>query len=363
MTDNTRLATLTDLRTEIDAVDDQLLDLLNRRAGLARQVGELKQQTGDAQFWRPEREAAVLQRLMSANQGPLSDEAVGRFFRELMSSCLALEKPVTVAYLGPEGTFTQLAARKHFGQAANLQPTSSIGEVFRQVQASQADFGVVPVENSTEGSVNLTLDHLLEYPLRIAGEVQLRIVHNLVSRGTAIKDMQRLYVHYQTRAQCRRWLAEHAPHLTLIEVSSNAEAARRARDEQRSGAISTTVAAEIYGLEILAAGIEDDPENTTRFLVIGQQDVAPMGRDKTSLVLSAPNRPGSLQELIQPIAAAGISMTRIESRPARHGLWQYVFFLDLEGHAQTTELQPVLAELEKKANYFKLLGSYPQAVF
>ncbi|MEW6612079.1 MAG: prephenate dehydratase [Pseudomonadota bacterium] len=351
------------LRRQIDQLDDQLLELLNRRATLAMEVAQVKQAAGEnGTFWRPEREAEVLQRVMARNPGPLDSETVAWLFRELMSACLALERPLTVAYLGPAGTFTQMAATKHFGQGARLTPVSSIPEVFRTVQAGQADFGVVPVENSTEGSVNLTLDHLLDYPLKVCGEVQLRVVHNLVSAGVPLADMQRIYVHYQTRAQCRHWLAEHAPRVQLVEVASNAEAALRAREDAAGGAISTAAAAELYGLRILAAGIEDDAENTTRFLVIGDLDVQPTGRDKTSLVLSSHNRPGSLHELLRPLAAAGISMTRIESRPARRGLWQYVFFLDLEGHAKDPAVAAALAELQEKATFYKLLGTYPKAV-
>lgn len=351
------------LRQQIDQLDEQLLALLNQRASLARQVAQAKQQDGETRnFWRPEREAEVLRRMLTHNRGPLGDEAVAVLFREIMSACLALQKPVQVGFLGPQGTFSEIAARRHFGQSAALTPVASITEVFRAIETGQTDFGVVPVENSSEGSVNLTLDHLLDYPVKICGEVQLRIVHNLVSAGTPLAAMQRIYVHYQTRAQCRQWLTQQAPGVELVDASSNAEAARRAAADPDSGAISTRLAAELYGLQMLAEHIEDNPENTTRFLVIGKIETRPTGADKTSLVLSSHNRPGSLFDLLQPLAQAGISMTRIESRPAPHGLWEYVFFVDLEGHAEDAALSPPLAALREQAIFFKWLGSYPKSI-
>lgn len=354
---------LHELRRQIDQLDDRMLALLNARAQLAVDIAKVKSGAGENGFWRPEREAEVLRRVMEANAGPLSSESVAWIFRDVMSACLALEAPLRVAYLGPAGTFTQMAGLKHFGQGVQLGSVGSIPEVFRQVLAGQADFGVVPVENSTEGSVNLTLDALLEYPLSVCGEVQLRIVHNLVSKSAELAGMKRIHVHYQTRAQCRQWLSQHAPHIELVDAPSNAEAARRAAEDEEAGAISTESAAERYGLRVLAAGIEDDPSNTTRFLIIGQLETRPTGSDKTSIVLSSQNRPGSLHELLTPLAAAGISMTRIESRPARRSLWQYVFFIDMEGHVKDEKLRPVLDELAKKAIFYKLLGAYPRAVF
>lgn len=340
-----------------------MLALLNARAQLAVDIAKIKSGAGENGFWRPEREAEVLRRVMETNAGPLGGESVAWIFRDIMSACLALEAPLKLAYLGPAGTFTQMAGLKHFGQGAQFDAVPSIPEVFRQVLAGQADFGVVPVENSTEGSVNLTLDALLEYPLAICGEVQMRIVHNLVSKSGEWTGMKRIHVHYQTRAQCRQWLSQHAPRIELVDAPSNAEAARRAAEDAEAGAVSTSSAAELYGLRIIAAGIEDDPSNTTRFLIVGRLETRPTGNDKTSIVLSSHNRPGSLHELLTPLAAAGISMTRIESRPARRSLWQYVFFIDVEGHAKDETLQPVLDELGKKATFYKLLGAYPRAVF
>ncbi len=354
--------TLPELRTAIDQVDAQLLQLLAERGRLAAEVGAIKRAADETNFYHPDRESEILRRMMAENPGPFSAEQIATIFREIISAGLALEEPLQVAYLGPAGTFSQLAAQKHFGRAAVLQPATGIAEIFRWVDGGQAQFGVVPVENSTEGSVNLSLDLLLDYPLHICGEVQLRIVHNLVSR-IAMEAIQRIYVHYQTRAQCRQWLAIHLPQAQLVDVPSNAVAAERAAADTGGGAISTTVAAEAYGLNILAAGIEDNPENTTRFWVIGKISTRPTGHDKTSLVVAAANRPGSLHALLSPLADAGISLTRIESRPARSAIWEYVFYLDLLGHCQDAAIAPVLDALAQQASFYRCLGSYPRAAF
>lgn len=351
------------LRTAIDALDSDLMRLLSQRAGLALEVGKVKRAAGDTQFYRPEREAAILRRIMAENPGPLAKDTVAFLFREIISACLALESPLRVAYLGPAGTFSQMAAQKHFGTAVELQPSANIAEIFRLVDGGQAHFGVVPVENSSEGSVNQTLDLLLDYPLRICGEVQLRVVHNLVSSGAPLAALQRIHVHYQTRAQCREWLADHLPGVELMDAPSNAVAAQRAAADPESGAISTHIAAELHGLQILAAGIEDNPENTTRFLVIGGMETQPSGADKTSLVVAAPNRPGSLHALLSPLAAAGISLTRIESRPTRSAIWEYVFYLDLQGHCQDAPIAAALRELADRASFYRCLGAYPKAVY
>ncbi len=354
--------TLPELRAAIDVVDGEILHLLAERGRLAAEVGEVKRAADETNFYHPDRESEILRRLMAENPGPFSAEQVATIFREIISAGLALEEPLQVAYLGPAGTFTQMAAQKHFGRAAVLQPTTGIAEIFRLVDSGQAQFGVVPVENSTEGSVNLSLDLLLDYPLHICGEVQLRIVHNLVAK-CSMDAIQRVYVHYQTRAQCRQWLAAHLPQVQLVDVPSNAVAAERAAADAEGGAISTTVAAEAYGLDILVAGIEDNPENTTRFLVIGKISTRSTGNDKTSLVVAAANRPGSLHALLSPLADAGISLTRIESRPARSAVWEYVFYLDLLGHRQDAAIAPVLDVLAQQASFYRCLGSYPRAAF
>ena len=356
-------AKLLALRKRIDELDVQMQVLLNERAACAQQVAEVKQNgEGAADFYRPEREAQVLRTVRDRNQGPLADEEITRLFREIMSACLALEKPLRIGYLGPPGTFTQAAALKQFGHSVDTVPLGAIDEVFREVEAGGADYGVVPVENSTEGVVNHTLDMFLRSPLKICGDVELRIHHHLLSKGESRAVIQRVYSHQQSLAQCREWLNANLPQAERVAVSSNAEAARCASQEAGTAAIAGDMAAEIYGLNTLVSNIEDDPENTTRFLVVGKQRVAPSGQDKTSILVSARNKPGALHKLLEPIARHDLSMTRIESRPSRQSTWDYVFFVDLEGHAEDPDLATALAELEAEAAMYKWLGSYPQAV-
>ncbi|MBF0218983.1 MAG: prephenate dehydratase [Gammaproteobacteria bacterium] len=351
------------LRQQINAVDDALLQLINQRAMLALKVGEVKQQEGDRPiFYRPEREVQVLKRVQEANPGPLHNEVVARLFREVMSACLAIEKPMTIAYLGPEGTFTQTAALKHFGHAVLTRPLKSIDAVFRDVAAGSADYGVVPVENSTEGVINHTLDGLVHATLKICGEVELRIHHHLMSHLADLTQIRRIYSHPQSLAQCRQWLNRHLPEVVTVEASSNAEAARLAAAEPGSAAIAGEAAALIYGLPMLMENIEDNPNNTTRFLVLGPTAVPPSGQDKTVLLLSARNKPGALFDLLEPLARHRISMTRIESRPSQQGMWDYLFFVDLEGHCDDAQLAPALAELRAEASLFKIIGSFPKAV-
>ncbi|RMG59860.1 MAG: prephenate dehydratase [Gammaproteobacteria bacterium] len=366
MTDSTDEAgQLSQIREQIDAVDAELLKLISRRAELAQEVAHIKQTNGDegeVAFYRPEREAQVLRQVMSANPGPLPDEEMARLFREIMSACLALERPLTVAYLGPAGTFTQAAALKHFGHSVRTRAQGAIDEVFREVEAGACNYGVVPIENSTEGVITHTLDMFLQSPLKVCGEVELRIHHHLLARSQSLDDIERVYAHQQSLAQCREWLDAHLTGVERIPVSSNAEAARVAAEEPGSAAIAGEAAAELYDLNILAANIEDHPENTTRFLVIGRQEVPPSGYDKTSLLVSAANRPGSLYRLLKPLAEQGVSMTRIESRPSHCVNWEYVFFLDILGHQEEEGVREALAGLEAEAELFKVLGSYPRAV-
>jgi chorismate mutase/prephenate dehydratase len=279
-----------------------------------------------------------------------------------MSACLALERPLRVAYLGPEGTFTQAAAQRHFGHAINSAPLPAIDEVFREVESGAADYGVVPVENSTEGVVNHTLDMFLSSPLCICGEVELRIHHHLISQAQDWRELKRVYSHQQSLAQCREWLDRNLMGAERVPVSSNAEAVRRSVQDTQAAAIGGQVAAEVYGLPVLVRNIEDAPDNTTRFLVIGHQAAAPSGHDKTSLLVSAPNRAGALHRLLEPVARHGLDMTRIESRPSRRGMWDYVFFVDLGGHREQPEVAAALEELEQQASLFRVLGSYPEAV-
>ena len=356
----TLLPALGEMRKQIDAIDDQLLALLNRRAGCAQTVAEIKQAQGEADnFYRPEREAEVLRRMVANNAGPLSNETVARFFREVMSACLALEKPLTVAFLGPVGTFTQQAAYKHFGHAIQAQPYPAIDEIFRAVEGGACQFGVVPVENSTEGVITHTLDSFLRSPLLIAGEVALRIHHNLMGKQQDLRAVRKVFSHQQSLAQCRQWLDRCLPHAERFSASSNAEAARLAALDPDSAAIAGEVAAELYGLTILERNIEDEPDNTTRFLVVGRQAVGPTGLDKTSLLVSTRNSPGALYQTLEPFARYGISMSKIESRPSRRGAWDYVFFIDVEGHAQDEALAQALPELAKNVSMLKVLGSYP----
>jgi len=348
------------LRDAIDRVDDGILEALNQRAKLAREIGTLKA----GQAYRPEREAQVLMRIKEKNQGPLASETVALLFREIMSACLALERPVTVAYLGPRGTFSERAALKHFGIAAEAMASASIDEVFRAVESGAADFGVIPVENSTEGAVGRSLDLMPQTPLKVCGEVVVRIHHHLMakSKPASFADVKRVFSHGQSLAQCHEWLNANLPKAERVAVSSNAEAARRAAEEAGSAAVAGEMAAEHYGLTILASNIEDEPNNTTRFLVLGDYAPKPSGRDKTSLILSARNRAGAVYEMLTPFATRGVSMTKFESRPSRVALWEYLFFVDIEGHRDDANVASALAEVERIAGYLKVLGSYPAAV-
>ncbi len=362
------------VRAEIDALDLQIQELISRRGECAQQVAAIKlaeiqaaRERGEPEhevvYYRPEREAQVLQRIIDRNRGPLDGETVAHIFREVMSACLALEKPLQVAYLGPEGTFTQAAAIKHFGHAALSVPQASIDAVFTQVETGECNYGVVPVENSTEGMVSHTLDSFLDSPLKISGEVELPIVHHLlVAEHTSEDSIVRICAHQQALAQCRNWLDQHFPKVEREAVSSNGEAARIARDTPGVAAVAGDMAAEQYQLEKLAEHIEDYTDNTTRFLVIGREEVPPSGRDKTSIVVSSRNKPGALYSLLDPFRRAGISLTRIDTRPSRTEKWAYVFFIEFEGHLQDANCAAVIAELEEQSILLKPLGSYPRAV-
>lgn len=346
------------LRAEIDRLDEEVLARLSRRAEIAHEIGRLKQ---GAVIYRPEREAQVLRRITGLNKGPLDDGTVWRIFREIMSACLALEQPLRIAYFGPEGTFTESAAKKHFGSAPVFNALPTIDEVFRAVESGNADYGVVPVENSTEGAVGRTLDLLMQMPLKICGEVMLRIHQHLLSKAERLEDVKRLYSHAQSLAQCHEWLNRNLPSLPRVPVASNAEAARLAAEDAESCAIAGEAAAGRYGLNMLAHDVEDDPNNTTRFLVIGMHDAGPSGRDKTSIVCSSQNKAGAVYALLEPLARHGVSMTKFESRPSRTGLWEYVFYVDVEGHQGEERVVKAFAELRDRAAFVKVLGSYPSA--
>ena len=347
------------LRREIDRLDDELAALVQRRAGLAQKIGALK---GGAPAYRPERESQVLQRVGKV-PGPLAGERIVAVFREIISACRGLEEAIRVSYLGPEGTFSEQAVRKHFGGAVEALPAASVDEAFRRCESGAAQFTVVPVENSTEGAVGRTLDLLVATPLRICGEVELRVHQNLMSRADKISSVKKIYSHAQSLAQCNAWLIQHLPGVERVPVTSNGEAARRASEEAGAAAIAGEAAAERYQLGLLARAIEDDANNTTRFLVLGNLEPGPTGRDRTSLVMSAENKPGAVHALLTPLAQHRVSMTRIESRPARmrSALWEYVFFIDVEGHQADEPVARALTELKRLAPYLKILGSYPAA--
>jgi chorismate mutase/prephenate dehydratase len=350
------------LREKVDGLDKKIQDLITERARCAQEIARTKQRAGTDNFYRPEREAEVLRRVLVRHTGPLGAEDMARLFREIMSACLALESRLRIAFLGPEGTFTQEAALKHFGHSVATVPLGAIDEVFREVESGSAHFGVVPVENSTEGVINHTLDMFLSSPLKICGEVELRVHHHLLGKGEDARAARKVASHQQSLAQCREWLDANLPGVERVTVSSNAEAARLAAADAQVLAIAGGSAAQRYGLKVLAANIEDKPDNTTRFLVIGDLETVPSGHDKTSLLLSGKNRPGSLHRLLAPLARHGINMTRIESRPSRQTLWEYVFFVDIEGHIKEKKVRTALKALEREAAVVKWLGSYPKAV-
>jgi chorismate mutase / prephenate dehydratase len=358
-------ADLANIRDNIDAIDARIHSLLNERARFAQLVGISKSASGRAvDFYRPERESEVLRLALKRNHGPLRDEEVVRLFREIMSACLAQQDPLKVAFLGPEGTFTQAAVLKHFGSSVRALPLPAIDEVFHEVEGGVADFGVVPIENSSEGTVNHTLDMFLTSGLKICGEVELRISHFLMGKMSGLNAVKRVCAHPQALAQCRGWLDDQLPEAERVGVSSNAEGARRARDERGTAAIAGRAAAEIYGLNLLANEIEDRQDNTTRFLVIGRKLFNASGADRTTLLVSTSGTDdaGALFRLLEPFAQHRVNMTRIESRPSRKRKWDYVFFIDVEGHVSDAPVAEALAAMEMRASLFKVLGSYPRAV-
>lgn len=346
------------LREQIDAIDAQIVDLLNKRARLAQEVGHVKAET-NAPVFRPEREAMVLRRVAERNQGPLASGDMQMIFREVMSLCRSLERRVTVAYLGPAGTFSEQAVYQQFGHAVESLPCVSIDEVFRSTEAGTADFGVVPVENSSEGAINRTLDLLLQTSLSISGEVSIAVHHSLMSKSGSMDGVTRICAHSQALAQCQAWLNQHYPNMERQAVASNGEAARMASEDASMAAIAGHIAGQKYDLQTISAHIQDDPHNRTRFAVVGRLNTTPSGRDQTSLVLAVPNKAGALLNLLAPLATHGVSMTRFESRPARVGTWEYYFYVDVEGHAQEDKVARALEELKRSAAFFRVLGSYP----
>lgn len=354
---------LSKLRDEIDGIDANIQELISKRAGIAAHVAQTKEKSkSGGAFYRPEREAQVLRAVKQRNQGPLKDEVLVRLFREIMSACLAQQKPLNIAYLGPAGTFSEMATYKYFGHSVAALPVTSIDNVFAEVEAGIADFGIVPVENSTEGAVNNTLDMFLSSPLKICGELDLPIHHNLMSKNSDLGDIKTVFSHRQSLAQCRNWLKENMPHAECVAVSSNAEAAKRAQYTDHSAAIAGESAAGMYGLNLIHKEIEDRSDNSTRFLIIGKQILVASGEDRTSLLVAAKDQPGALFHILKPLSECGVSMTRIESRPSKLGKWDYVFFIDVDGHKDQENLSQALRQLERITTQLKVLGSYPKSV-
>ncbi|WP_334179975.1 prephenate dehydratase [Pseudoxanthomonas sp.] len=355
---------LSDVRAKIDGIDRQIQSLIAERAQFAHQVGKAKGKLAAAvDYYRPEREAQVLRMVVDRNEGPLSDEVLVHVFREIMSACLAQQEPLKIGYLGPEGTFSQQAVLKHFGRSAHGLPLASIEEVFQEVASGNADFGVVPVENSGQGTIQITLDMFLTSDLKICGEVELRVHQFLMSRTGRIDDIERIYAHPQSFAQTAGWLRANLPKVEKVPVSSNAEGARRARGNDDAAAIGGESAAHVYGLKkVVMSPIQDDKDNTTRFLVIGRSLFPPSGHDRTSVLVFIHDKPGALFDVLSPFARHGISMNRIESRPSHHAKWEYGFFIDLAGHIDDEAMKQALAELEQHSAQIKVLGSYPVAV-
>ncbi len=367
MTDgDSSITTLLDIRDRIDSLDTEILKLLSKRAKCAEKVAEIKRAAGETDicFYRPEREAQILRRMLKLNKGPLRDEQITRIYRSIISSCLGLEQSLSVAYLGPEGTYTQAATQKHFSDGVKMLPLVSLSQVFREVEAGTVDYGVVPIENSTEGVISHTLDLFVQSSLKICGEIHLPIHHSLMCHSSALSldKVKTVYAHQQALGQCRQWLDANLPQAERVAVSSNAEGARMTQNEPDATAIAGQVAAELYKLHTLQENIEDNVNNTTRFLVIGDQTVTPSGDDKTTLLISARNKSGALYHLLEPLSNYGLDMTRIESRPSKNTNWEYLFFMDIAGHAEDEKVKSALIELEQEAELFRILGSYPTAI-
>ncbi|MBL9127885.1 MAG: prephenate dehydratase [Verrucomicrobiales bacterium] len=352
--------TLAELRQAIDHCDEQIVRLLNDRTRHVLRIGELKRAAGE-EIYVPNRERAVLQRICKLNEGPITDDSLRHIYREVMSSALALEKPMTIAYFGPEATFTHQAAIRRFGSSVAYAPMKTIGDVFTDVAKNRADYGVVPVENSTEGVVNHTLDMFIDSELKIVAQIILPIQHCLLGKATRRDQVKRLYSHPQALAQCRQWVQIHLPTAEIIEASSTTRAAELAARSRNAGAIASSLAAERYRLRILEADIQDNSSNATRFLVLGRRCGSPTGRDRTSFIFSVADEVGSLHRALAPLAKHKINMTRIESRPSKRKAWAYFFFVDVEGHSEDASVADALRELGKHCSFVKILGSYPDA--
>lgn len=351
-----------ELRQDIDAIDDQILDLIHQRAELASRIGSRKQAEGNAPFYVPSREAEIIRRLLAKNHGVLPDAALHGIFREIIGSCLTLEQPLTIAYLGPDGTFTHVAARKQFGSTASYTTCKNFDEIFDEVESGRITYGVVPVENAFEGAVTHTLDLFVDHDVSICAEVLLEIHHYLLASTPSLEDISVIYTKAEVLGQCRQWLQSHLPHARLEATDSTAAAAEQIQHQKHAAAIASLETAERLDLNVLKENIEDHHDNTTRFLVIGQHDSPPSGKDKTALVMSTPDRPGALHDLLDPFHQRNIGLTRIESRPSKKRMWEYVFFVDLQGHRNDKEVAAALDDIRALPDSFlKVLGSYPVA--
>jgi len=349
---------LENIRKKIDQLDEQIIELLTDRTKLALEIGKLKQ-AKDSEAYAPARESEIYRKIDSLAKGPLSSDALKAIYREIMSASLALEKPISVAYLGPEATFTHLASLSKFGSSVRYVPCTSITEVFAEVDRKRVGYGVIPIENSIEGAVSHSLDMFIDSDLRICSEILFEISHNLMA-NCSMKQIKRIYSKAEVFGQCRLWLETNMPRVELIETSSTSQAAHRAREEDGSGAIASKLAATLYNLTILAEGIEDLAHNVTRFLVMGRQVAARTGRDKTSVVVSIKDKVGALYEMLDPIRKNRVNMTKIESRPSKKKAWDYYFFIDMEGHVEDLRVKKTLKAIENRVRFLKVLGSYPQ---
>jgi chorismate mutase / prephenate dehydratase len=351
---------LQDLRRQIDDLDSQILDLLSQRAEVVQEVGRSKGKTA-THYFSPERERQIFERLTGENPGPLPKEAVHAIYREIISASRALESPLSVAYLGPAGTFSHQAALNKFGTSSELKPVDTIPDVFTEVERANAQYGVVPVENSTEGVVPYTLDMFSQTKLKVCAEVFVPVVHNLATKAETLKDVKRLYAHPQSFAQSRGWIREHLPKIEVVDVTSNSKSVQMAAMDSESAAITTTIASELYKVPLVAQHIEDSPHNRTRFLVIGQNEPKPSGKDKTSIFFSVRHKAGSLLRALAAFDAHNINLTLIESRPTKQMPWEYVFFIDFQGHVKEDHVTHALRMLEEQSLFVTVLGSYPEA--
>jgi len=350
---------LNSLRSEIDGIDSKIIDLVNRRGRASQSIGEIKKAKGQA-VYSPDRESQIYKRIVGKNKGPLADGSVKAIYREIMSACLSLEQPLTVAYLGPAMTFTHQVSLKKFGSSVDYLACDSISDVFSNVAKGSADYGVVPIENSTEGAINHTLDMFIDSPMVICSEAYLRIRHSLMSRANSIKAINKIYSNPQVFGQCRKWIEKNVPNAKLKDVTSTARAAEIASKSRDSACIASDLAAKKYNLKVIARSIEDSASNVTRFLVIGSQIPAPSGRDKTSVMFSVKDKPGVLHDMLNSFKKNGVNLTKIESRPSKQKLWKYYFFVDMDGHLEDRKIKKSLKDLEKKCHFVKVLGSYPK---